>query len=151
VTRAIVLLAVLAVATVATADAISMPECTHGWTARYAGHSAYCAPHVCTSDAECGGGHCVDVARCFRTQPMDTGMVELPDGAPHATYEEPLDAVCAPSGVCAAGAHGAHEAECTEPPAHTGMCSMSTGRRPGAVSIALFGLVALVLQRRRAP
>ena len=138
---------------IASADAIAEPSCEHGWSARYAGHSAYCAPHVCTSDSECGGGSCVEVARCFRTQPMDTGMAVLPPGASIPTYEAPIDTLCGPDGSCAAGSHCTHERECTEPQ-HSGLCSVAAPARtafPLVPAVCAFSVVAARCWRRRRP
>jgi hypothetical protein len=134
------------VAGVASADAISMPECTHGWTAQYAGHSAYCAPHVCTSDGDSGGGRCMDVARCFRAQPMDTGMVMVPPGTPPQTFEEPLDVLCSADGSCGIGTHCTHERECTEPP--TSRCSIGH-RSSASTAVAFSAVLVLAIGRRR--
>ena len=139
--RAMLIMLVLVLAGTASADAIDVPQCEHGWIAQHHGHSASCAPPICTTDAECGSGHCVDVARCFRTQPMDTGRTVLPPGAPQPTYEAPIDALCAADGSCAAEAHCAHERECTAPPTHGGLCSVGHAGAPSST----FALIALAL------
>jgi hypothetical protein len=136
---------------VVSADAIIEPQCEHGWTAQHAGHGSYCGPHVCTTDGQCGGGHCVDVARCFRSQPMDTGMAVLPPGAAPPTYEAPIDALCGANDSCAVGSHCMHERECTEPP--HGMCSVirTRGHRPpvACVVVAALAIGRFGIARRR--
>jgi hypothetical protein len=137
--RVALVLAILFAPTVASADAIPLLTCASGWQSRNAGHSAYCAPTTCTSDAECGGGTCVEVARCMRTQRMDVG--DAPPQDPWPTYEEPTTTLCAADGSCsAAETHCAHARECTAPPP-----ASSSGCAVGHASVGGFALALVML------
>ena len=70
------LLLVFILSSVAHADAIRAPrECPEpGWVAQRHGHSAWCTPRACASDATCvGGGSCVEVARCWTQSTYGSG------------------------------------------------------------------------------
>jgi hypothetical protein len=145
VTRALVLACVMLATSVASADVVTVGQCsTPGWSWRQIAHGGTCSPTICTSDSQCGGGHCVEVDRCTRTRNIDQG-----DAPPDGTYEEPTEQLCAANGSCAATqAHCTHQHECTAPPAPatSGSCSIGHARVAAGWLVVL---AALVLAARR--
>ena len=159
-------LALLALTSVARADAIMMPPpCPEGSMNAFCHGPATCRASTCTTTSECAAGEtCAPRALCTETHLCGGGL-----GGP-STMITHVDGSCAASGACAAGtcstlsvcvpgsttdasttADASRTGDAGTTPEHLVSCGCRAGTRGGsAVAIAsLIAALAIVAARRR--
>jgi MYXO-CTERM domain-containing protein len=164
--RLAVALFVIAVPTIANADAI-VPfegECPPGLVRGMADHAEGCFPRACTSDAECGAGAaCREIRECWAPREHWGGRVRLEQ----PEMRDTMVGLCARDGTCAEGqCRARRQCEPTAPtPAWSpeqrrwtgqphpprGLCSVGvpSSEGDGVLAIAVLALATIALRRRR--
>jgi hypothetical protein len=148
-------------AAIARADAVAPPPtgCPRGTHGESSHTGPYCAPALCTTDADCtGGATCQDETMCIAQQAcgglgFDAGP--FPDGGfPPPCMFDSVHGLCESGGACTTGTCSTRRVCAAAAPAPSAGCACSIGGRGyamGAWLAATAIAITLVRRTRRSP